>query len=616
MFLYRWYFMLLLMSVCFASNATHIVGGEISYKHIINDSFEIRLDLYIDCINGSPGAIQIDNIAVLGIFDTSGSLIRSIVSPRGLPQRINSVNYNCVVPPTNACVDKYSYLYYISLPQIQGGYIISFQRCCRNNSISNIVNPGNTGATYWTSIPDTVQTAGYNSSAQFTSLPPNFICNARDFVFDHSATDPDGDSVSYKLYTPYIGADPFNNVPRPPAGPPYSGINWLSPYSEQQMMNGNPELFIDSITGKLTVKPVNTGQFVVGIAAYEYRNGNLININRRDFQFNVLNCVFNTVSSIGKDITVCSDTVRFINTSVGADTYLWSFGDSSTTKDTSTLKEPVYVYPGPGTYTVKLVVYNGNCSDSSFSKIDITKDTFRFAGRDTSICLGASVKIGTIDKGIFNYTWSPSLFLNDSSLERPTSTPLHNITYIGVRKNTLCTNIDTMEIRIREPKAGFAVSSLANCIDGRLVFDSITEFPFMQWSLNNDSVSFEALGLALLQFDKSYTIGLVISDGQCFDSLQKEVMLDDTDTIEFIPNVFTPNNDGINDCYGINHIELRGECNRLFIYNRWGLLIYDSNKNGSCWNGYWKGEQAPEGVYFYLLQHKQKTHHGTISLIR
>ncbi|MES2689965.1 MAG: PKD domain-containing protein, partial [Bacteroidota bacterium] len=410
------------MGVFYVSKATHIVGGEIVYKHIANDSFEIRLDLYIDCFNGNPGAIQIDSIAMLGIFDTAGTLIRSMVSPRGLPQRINSVNYNCVIPPTNACVDQYSYLYYTSLPKIPGGYIVSFQRCCRNNSINNIINPGSSGATYWASIPDTSHTAGYNSSARFNSLPPNFICNARDFIFDHSATDPDGDSISYKLYTPYIGADPFNNTPRPPASPPYSGVFWLPPYSEQEMMNGNPELAIDSVTGRLTVKPVNTGQFVVGIAAYEYRKGNLININRRDFQFNVLNCVFNTVSSIGKDIAVCNDTVRFINTSVGADTYLWTFGDSLTTKDTSTLKEPIYVYPGPGRYTVKLVVYKGNCSDSSFSKIEITQDTFRFAGRDTSICKGASVMIGTNDTAGFNYTWSPSLFLDDSLSGMPTST--------------------------------------------------------------------------------------------------------------------------------------------------------------------------------------------------
>ncbi len=138
----------------------------------------------------------------------------------------------------------------------------------------------------------------------------------------------------------------------------------------------------------------------------------------------------------------------------------------------------------------------------------------------------------------------------------------------------------------------------------------------MNWFLNSDSIFFEDLGKASFAFGKPYTIRLRISDGQCFDSLGKEIEFKDTDTIEFIPNVFTPNNDGINDCYGINHIELRRECNRLFVYNRWGLLLYDSNENGTCWNGKWKGEEAPEGVYFYILDHKQKTYHGTITLIR
>lgn len=612
----RIFIYLLLACTFVTARATHIVGGEITYRHISNDNFEIRLDLYVDCVNGSPQAIAIDSNAMIGIFDTSGTLLTSMLASRGLPQRINSVNYNCVVPPTNACVDRYSYFYNVILPQIPGGYIVSFQRCCRNNTINNIINPGNTGATYWTSIPDTSQTQGYNSSALFNSLPPNFICNNRDFVFDHSSADPDGDSVSYKLYTPYIGADPFNNLPRPPAKPPYSGVFWLPPYSEQEMMNGNPELAIDPLTGELTVKPVFTGQFVVGIAAYEYRKGILININRRDFQFNVLNCVFNTVSSIGQDIAVCSDTVRFLNNSAGADTYFWDFGDSAITTDTSTLKEPMYVYPGPGKYIVKLAVYKGNCSDSSFSTMEITEDTVRFAGRDTSICAGASLKLGTTDTAGFDYTWKPSLFLDDSLLGQPTSTPLSNISYIGVRKNTLCTNIDTIHISIRRPKATFAVTGLANCTEVRLLFDSISNYPQQYWQINNDSVSFDKLQQTMLEFGQPYQLRLIINDGQCFDTLEREVRFNNQDTIEFIPNAFTPNNDGINDCYQVNHIELRKPCNRIVIYNRWGLPVFDSDESGSCWNGKVNGEDAPEGTYFYILLHQKQTYHGTIALIR
>ena len=161
---------LLSFLISFKAEASHVVGGDLTYKHLVKDSFEITLILYIDCYNGNPTAISQDADGMIGIFDTSGNFIKSLLVSRSLPTRINSVNYNCVVPPSNACVDKYVYVYYTNLPQINGGYILTFQRCCRNVSLSNIINPSATGATYWTAIKDTVQTYGFNNSATFNLL--------------------------------------------------------------------------------------------------------------------------------------------------------------------------------------------------------------------------------------------------------------------------------------------------------------------------------------------------------------------------------------------------------------------------------------------------------------
>lgn len=607
-------YVLILIPGVFRAGATHIVGGEITYRHLGNDSFAIRLDLYVDCINGSQAAINDDTQAMLGFFDTSRVLIKSLLVTRTPPQRINSVNYDCIIPPSNACVDKYSYYYYTRLPQIPGGYIITFQRCCRNGSINNIVNPLSTGATYWSLITDTAQSSGYNNSAVFRSLPPNFICNGRDFIFDHSATDIDGDSLSYSLYTPFIGASSFNSIPRPPSAPPYSGITWLPPYSEAEMMRGNPELKIDPVSGLLTVKPAITGQFVVGIAAHEYRQGKLINTLRRDFQFNVLNCQFNTVSVIGTNISLCSDTVRFINQSLGADTYYWDFGVASTGTDTSTLFEPQYIYPGPGIYTVKLRVSKGNCSDSSESLVEILKDTARFAGPDTSICYGEQLQFGSMDSG-FAYVWSPALYLDNPYLARPTSTPVTTISYTGVRSNAICSNTDTIVIHVRKPEAAFSITALNGCTSASLLFDSVSPNT-LSWILNGDTIAFDRLSALRIAHGQEYRIALVVHDERCLDTLEKTIITRSSDTIDFIPNVFTPNHDGWNDCYSIPNLQLTKECNRLIVYNRWGAPVYDSNEDGSCWNGNSSNGPVPEGVYFYLLEHRNQTFHGTITLKR
>ena len=593
-----------------------MVGGDITYKHIINDSFEITLILYIDCINGNPQAIAQDANAMIGVFDTTGNLIKTILENRSLPIRINSVNYNCVQPPTNACVDKYTYTYYTSLPQIPGGYILAFQRCCRNNSITNIVNPNATGATYWTRIRDTAQTNGYNSSPVFNTLPPNFLCNNSGFVFNHSATDPDGDSLSYELYTPYTGADQSSPMPRPPVAPPYYGVVWASPFDVNNMMKGLPELSIDSISGIIKVIPKIIGQFVVGIGVKEFRKGLLIGFTRRDFQFNVLACQFNIVSSFTKDIKVCNDTVVFINNSIGADSYLWDFGDSTKSNDTSTLKEPTYVYPKHGNYNIKLLVKKGNCSDSTTAQVIIFGDTLPFAGRDTVICIGASVLLGSNDTSTFNYRWQPALFLNDTAISRPLSTPEYSIKYYVTRTNDLCTNTDTVSITVTNLEPQFSGNTLVNCREAKIIIDSVNAFNLMKWFVNDEPVTLDQIKARQLENGRTYLIKLKVSDGQCLDSLEKSLSAFSTDTINFIPNVFTPNNDKQNDCYCIEHIQLEKGCANLLIYNRWGDIMFNSDEDGTCWNGTWKGKNASEGVYFYILKYLKKEYHGTITLIR
>lgn len=61
-----------------------------------------------------------------------------------------------------------------------------------------------------------------------------------------------------------------------------------------------------------------------------------------------------------------------------------------------------------------------------------------------------------------------------------------------------------------------------------------------------------------------------------------------------IPNVFTPNNDGINEVFEIKYLPSNSQ---LTIYNRWGSKVYQSNNYQNNWNG----ENASDGVYYYIL---------------
>lgn len=87
------------------------------------------------------------------------------------------------------------------------------------------------------------------------------------------------------------------------------------------------------------------------------------------------------------------------------------------------------------------------------------------------------------------------------------------------------------------------------------------------------------------------------------------------------PNVFTPNNDGVNDFFGI-HLEGFVQLNTVKIYNRYGQLIHIATTPAEVWDGTMKGKPVPAGTYYWLFDgldtyyHQKVTKSGSISVIR
>ena len=289
--------LLLILFQLTAANATHIVGGDINYEYLTGNSYKITLNIYIDCVNGTQGAINSDREAIISYFNAeTNTLIEYDELALLSEEDVAEVHYKCLKVEPNACVKQFSFSYTKELDPGDDGIIITFQRCCRNHTISNLVNPMDVGATFWTKIPPK-QTVVNNSSAVFQKLPPNFLCTDAPLVFDHHAVDKDGDSLVYSLILPYEGATPDQPRPIPASNPPYNSVTMKAGYGVTNMMNGTVRLQINPTSGELRITPSEVGQFVMAIKVDEYRNGVKINESFRDYQLNVIDCSFDVIAN-------------------------------------------------------------------------------------------------------------------------------------------------------------------------------------------------------------------------------------------------------------------------------------------------------------------------------
>ena len=447
----------------FKSSASHIVGGEMMYKYAgrsgNNYLYNITLYVYFDCKNAFEGVIEDDVAGItIHVFDNrnknSASLSLSKENIKGFnPVTIADLNYNCIRNKPTECVIRYTYTTQLSLPDNAGrGYTVTFERCCRNRIIDNIMFPDATGATYWTEIKDVKMG---NSSPFFKYLPPNFLCTNAPLNFDHSAIDDNGDSLVYELYQPFLGGDNGQQRPsgvkpdifdlinaKPPTYPSNDDsrkVQWATIYNTSLQINGQPTLSVNTKTGKLTLTPDRTGNYVIGVKVLEYRKGVLIGETKRDYQFNISECVFDVVSAfLAPSLSCESDIVSFQNRSSGGTSYQWDFGDPSSSNNTSIQTNPSFRYSVPGTYTVQLVAKTNLCSDTFRYDIEVKERFKAQLPKDTLFC-GPFTTTLISNPPNLSYVWNTGQTTRNLTVNRAGR-------YIVTATDFPCTSKDTIDI--------------------------------------------------------------------------------------------------------------------------------------------------------------------------
>lgn len=333
----------------------------------------------------------------------------------------------------------------------------------------------------------------------------------------------------------------------------------------------------------------------------------------------------------------CSANVIFVNES-GSDnneplTFKWYFGDG----DSSTTANPKHIYPKDSTFTVRLITNPGSfCADTSEQ---VVKYVFTEHLLQTSFTLNDSVFCSPAILQTTNTSFNGKLYrwyingvpVSTSTQYSDTLTAPGNyrLTLIALN-DASCNKADSMVRTIVVNKSGiadFAVArdscSLIVQFENQSVSPTGLPIPYT-WYFGDGDSSAETHPTHQYAVSKIYTIQLITNIGTfCVDTAEQTIFIEGDSSQEVvIPNVFTPNNDGLNDCYRIAGVSPKCDAFKISIYNRWGEVYYQSTNPNACWNGKNEvGINATEGVYYYILEIRKRDKpkiekHGTITLIR
>jgi gliding motility-associated-like protein len=550
--------LLLLLTANSAVKASHIVGGDIYYDYLGNNQYRFYITVYRDC--NSTGA-QFDNPLPLGVFLTQNNQLIQTVNVPAPSSVLLPVIFNnpCVVPPNNICVQRAIYITTVTLPPTPGGYTIVYQRCCRGPAINNLVSPDDTGFTLVATIPGNATNNWVNSSPRFTNYPPLLLCNNDQLVFDHSATDPDGDELVYSLVTPNSGATPNNPAPNPPPPPPYFPVQWAGGFNAVNPLGPGASITIDPTTGLLIADPNLIGTFVVGVRVQEYRNGVLIGQTVRDFLFKVFNCnitmqaILPTQQQLPGFVNFCQGlNVQFVNNSYGGTNYAWDFGVPGITTDVSTAFAPSYTYPSPGNYTAMLVVNPGwPCTDTAY--IDITVSNpfdVSFTSNDSLCILNNSFNFTGITNApagsTFEWNFGPNTTTPSASTQNVNGVSFTSTGNIPVSfnvSNGFCTNSANGSVYIHpEPIAGIVLPIGYECEGLSLNFGNNSQNTSLyQWDFgvpgtDTDVSTAFAPGFTFPQ-GGTYTVTLIAgTNSSCFDTTTAQVTVNELLSVSFTHN--------------------------------------------------------------------------------
>lgn len=484
---------------------------------------------------------------------------------------------------------------------------------------------------------------GYNAGTAIKDLTILVTANTP-FGKSPTATTCKGNSTSINISLPY---DPTK----------ISSLQWVSandpsvtPANDTTNVNGvvsTGSLVKDGVTYYTFKSPKNytfdsLGTFKFTVTAF----GTFTNECGGSKAFDVIMNVIQDTADFSLAAQSCGSAIynfKDITKNVLGDTlkqWQWTFGVFGT----STVQNPQSItFPASGTYQIKLrTINNIGCYSDTVKPVSIVIAPPPVADftMPQAICINPGTvsfinKSDTAVSGILTYGWT----FGDGTGTSTVKDPAYTYTAPSATGYTVkliatsvagCASLPVTHVIIVDtiPVVSPIISSSSDTIIAGHSITLIDNTPNGVWSSGSRSIvsltpsgnSVLVKGLAQGNDVISYTIS-----NSCKTDVATYPVVVITPSEVFIPNLFSPNNDGHNDKFYVRGSTALYTDVHLYIFSSWGNLLFESNgridNESNGWDGKYKGQAQPTGVYIYVAKLTQPngtavTKKGSITLIR
>ena len=320
------------------------------------------------------------------------------------------------------------------------------------------------------------------------------------------------------------------------------------------------------------------------------------------------------------DSTICKNSSIQLTVS-GGTSYSWV---PAGTLSSNNIANPIASPTASTTYFVTTTDAAFSCTTTDSIKISIRPVTVFTISPNDSVCINSSIQLKTT--GGNKFSWEPANLVDNPTVANPTATAITTTIFKVNIKDEVCNDsavLTTTIYPIALPKLSVFKSNDIDCSNATASL-AVTGANKYIWTAASQplylSDSSIAAPIAFPSITKKYFVTGIDTVTTCgaMDSITVLVTIGNNPLL-FIPNAFSPNDDGINDCFKIKP-QGRLKNFQLAIFNRMGQQVFFTTDVNQCWDGTYNGQRQNSGNFVYYLKIKnecrENTKSGNLLLIR